>query len=231
METGIDRRNKQYRQPTKAQVEAGQAVYTKKVLSAYDIIVLGVSNRFVWKCPTSLIEAHYNRHISSNHLDVGVGTGYFLDRCRFPSGTPRVALMDMNVNTLEFASHRIARYRPETYQQNILEEITAGIAPFDSVGVNYLVHCMPGAIADKAIAFDHLKHIMNPGACIFGSTILQGGVPRSWAAKKLMGFYNKKGIFSNQKDNLSDLKSVLEQRFKNVTVEVAGCVALFSGFL
>lgn len=218
-------------QPTQAQVEAGQAVYTKRVLSAYDIIVLGISNRFVWKCPTPILEAHYHRHLSSNHLDVGVGTGYFPDRCRFPSNNPRVALMDMNPNTLEFAAERIARYRPETYRQNILEEIAAPIAPFDSVGVNYLFHCMPGAIADKAVAFDHLKRIMNPGACIFGSTILQGGVPRGRAAKKLMAFYNKKGIFSNAGDNLPDLKAALETRFGNVAVEVVGCVALFAGYV
>lgn len=217
-------------QATQKQIEAGQVVYTKRVLSVYDIIVLGISNRFIWKCPTSLIEAHYNRHLSSNHLDVGVGTGYFLDRCRFPSGNPRIALMDMNSNTLEFAAQRIARYRPETYRQNILEAITTTLAPFDSIGVNYLFHCMPGAIADKAVAFDHLKAVMNRGACMFGSTILQGGVQKGWAAKKLMAFYNKKGIFSNREDNLSGLTNVLNRRFKDVTVEVAGCVALFSGY-
>ncbi|HEX7026270.1 MAG TPA: class I SAM-dependent methyltransferase [Gammaproteobacteria bacterium] len=218
-------------QPTEEQAEAGQAVYTKRVLSAYDIIVLGISNRFIWKCPTSKIEMHYSRFISSNHLDVGVGTGYFLDRCLFPSDNPRLALMDMNPNVLDFASKRIERYRPETYRQNILEKISESIAPFDSVGVNYLLHCMPGAIVEKAIAFDHLKQIMNAGGCIFGSTILHDGVQRGWAAKRLMAFYNKKGIFSNTKDDLPGLKSALDRRFRDVTVKVSGCVGLFSGYI
>lgn len=218
-------------QPTQAQVDAGQAVYTKRVLPAYDIIVLGISNRFIWKCPTPVIEAHYHRHLSSNHLDVGVGTGYFPDRCRFPSDNPRIALMDMNPDTLEFASKRIARYRPETYRQNILEEISTPIAPFDSVGVNYLFHCMPGAIADKAVVFDHLMRVINPGGSIFGSTILQGGVRSGWAAKRLMAFYNKKGIFSNIEDELAGLRHALEKRFSYVSVEVVGSVALFSGVL
>ena len=82
--------------PTKKQVEAGQAIYTKRILSTYDIIVLGISNSYVWRCPSVRIEEHYNKHVSSNHLDVGVGTGYFLARCNFPSQTPRVALMDLN---------------------------------------------------------------------------------------------------------------------------------------
>ena len=215
--------------PSDEQVEAGQAVYTKSTLSAYDIIVLGISNRYIWKCPSARIEEHYNKYISANHLDVGVGTGYFLDRCRFPSESPRVVLMDLNPNTLDFASNRISRYAPETYIQNILEPISTSIAQFDSVGINYLLHCLPGSIIEKATVFDHLKPVMNSGATIFGSTILQGELPRGWIAKKLMALYNKKGIFSNTEDNFEGLEIALNQRFENVTLNVVGCVALFSG--
>lgn len=38
---------------TTEQIEAGQAVYTKSNLAVYDFVVLGVSNRFIWKCPTA----------------------------------------------------------------------------------------------------------------------------------------------------------------------------------
>ncbi len=124
--------------------------------------------------------------------------------------------MDMNTNTLTFASKRIARYAPETYEQNILEKITTTIEPFDSVGINFLFHCVPGPIAEKAVAFDYLKTVMNPGCRVFGSTILQGGVRRGWPARMLMSVYNRKGIFSNKDDTLEDL-------------DVVGCVALFSG--
>jgi 2-polyprenyl-3-methyl-5-hydroxy-6-metoxy-1,4-benzoquinol methylase len=218
-------------EPTQDQVEAGQAAYTRRMLSVYDFIVLGVSNRLIWKCPSSRLEAHYNRHVSANHLDVGVGTGYFLDRCRFPSESPRIGLMDMNPNTLEFASERIARYAPERYEQNILERIGAGVDRFDSVAINYLLHCLPGRIAEKAVAFDHLEPLMNPGATVYGSTILHGGVAAGRMAKKLMEFYNGKGIFANKGDDLDGLRRELHQRFEEVRVEVVGCVALFSGKL
>lgn len=216
-------------QPTQEQVLAGQAVYTQGVLSVYDSLVLGVSNRCIWKCPSSKIEELYNINITSNHLDVGVGTGYFVDRCKFPSYPPRVALMDLNTNTLSFASKRIARYNPETYRQNILEKIDSAMEAFDSVGVNYLFHCVPGGMIEKAVAFDHLKTVMNPGARIFGSTILQGCVQRNWVARKLMALYNENGIFFNVEDNLADLEMALCQRFADVILEVVGCVALFSG--
>jgi len=217
--------------PTSEQVEAGQAVYSKNTLSVYDIVVLGISNRYIWKCPSAQLEAHYNERVSDNHLDVGVGTGYFLDRCRFPSQSPRVALMDLNVNSLEVASKRIARYTPETYRQDILQPISASIPKFDSVGINYLLHCVPGSITEKAIAFDHLTPLMNPGATIFGSTILQSGVQRNWAAIWLMKFYNKQGIFSNSADDYPGLERALRERFEEVTVATVGCVALFSGCL
>jgi len=214
---------------TSEQVAAGQAVYTKRTLVAYDFIVLGVSNRFLWKCPTRRLEAHYNEHVTANHLDVGVGTGYFLDRCRFPSHAPRVALMDLNPVALEFAARRIARYKPETYRRNVLEPISLDGRQFNSVGINYLLHCIPGSMESKSVVFDHLKALMNPGAVLFGSTLLQGGVPRNWLAKRLMDAYNKKGIFSNQRDDLEGLERALRQRFREVSVEVVGCAALFSG--
>ncbi|AJE21295.1 class I SAM-dependent methyltransferase [Azotobacter chroococcum] len=214
---------------TQKQVEAGQAVYTRRTLALYDFVVLGVSNPFIWKCPTRRLEDHYARHLSANHLDVGVGTGYFLDRCRFPADTPRVALMDLNPDTLAFAAQRIVRYAPKTYRRNVLEPIAFSGEGFDSVGVNYLLHCLPGSLAEKAVVFDHLKALMNPGAVIFGSTLLQGGVPRSALARGLMAAYNRKGIFSNREDDLETLQHELGQRFREVSVEVLGCAALFSG--
>lgn len=211
------------------QVAAGQAVYTRRMLALYDFVVLGVSNPFIWKCPTRRLEEHYERNLSANHLDVGVGTGYFLDRCRFPADAPRVALMDMNLDTLAFAARRIVRYAPQTYRRNVLEPIAFADERFDSLGINYLLHCLPGPIATKAVVFDHLKALMNPSAVIFGATLLQGGVPRRALARGLMAAYNRKGIFSNQDDDLETLKRELGQRFRDVSVEVVGCAALFSG--
>ncbi|SEI70203.1 Methyltransferase domain-containing protein [Azotobacter beijerinckii] len=214
---------------TQKQVEAGQAVYTRRTLALYDFVVLGVSNPFIWKCPTRHLEEHYAQNLSANHLDVGVGTGYFLDRCRFPADTPRVALMDLNPDTLAFAARRIARYVPRTHRRNVLEPIALEGGRFDSVGLNYLLHCLPGSLAEKAMVFDHLKALMNPGAVIFGATLLQGGVPRSILARGLMAAYNRKGIFANRADDLEVLQRELDRRFHDVSVEVVGCAALFSG--
>jgi hypothetical protein len=68
---------------------------------------------------------------------------------------------------------------------------------------------------------------MNPGAVVFGSTLLQGGVRRGWAARRLMALYNARGVFSNREDDLRSLERALAG-FRDVTVEIVGCAALFS---
>ncbi|MBE9166824.1 class I SAM-dependent methyltransferase [Pleurocapsales cyanobacterium LEGE 06147] len=213
------------------QVEAGQAVYTKLTLAIYDLWVLGISNRFIWKCSSSHLLEHYNQHISGNHLDLGVGTGFFLDLCTFPTNNPRIVLMDLNPNSLEVTSRRLARYHPVSYRRNVLEPIQFDGQGFDSVGLNYLLHCLPGTILTKAVVFENILPLLNPNGVIFGSTLLTVGVERGFLAQRLMDFYNKKGIFNNKNDNLEDLKKILEKNFSESSVKTIGCVALFWGRL
>ncbi|MGB0720997.1 MAG: class I SAM-dependent methyltransferase [Gammaproteobacteria bacterium] len=219
-----------------ARIQAGQAVYTPSVLALYDLLVLGISSHLVWRCPAADIRRLYARNLSINHLDVGVGSGYFLDHADFPGPNPRVGLMDLNPHSLEHTARRIRRYLPECYRHNVLAplELQAGtsappaVQPFDSLAMNYLLHCLPGTMEDKAGAFDHLIPVLKPGARVFGSTILHGGVPRSLPARALMALYNRRGIFSNQGDDLDGLHRALERRFDGVEIETRGCVALFS---
>ena len=213
----------------KDDAHAGQAVYSPFVLTLYDMGVLGLSCRWLWRCPASILLAHYQQNISDNHLDVGVGSGYFLDKVNFPALNPRVALMDLNPNSLDFCSRRIERYQPQNLQRNVLEPIDYQGDKFDSLGMNLLLHCLPGTMLEKACAFDHLLPLLNPGARVFGATILQGDVPRNLAARGAMKVYNRKGIFSNQNDSLASLKQALESRLEQVEVHVEGCMALFSG--
>ena len=212
-------------------VLAGQAVYTKPVLRAYDLLVLGLSNRFIWKCPTWRLLDHYNRHITANHLEVGVGTGYFLDKCRFPSPHPRIALVDLNPNTLQTTARRLARYQPTVYRRNVLEPLAIDDGGFDSAAMNYVLHCLPGPLQSKFAAVDHITALMDPGAVLFGATILRRGINHTGAAKSLMALYNDSGIFCNHADHLEILQAEMGKRFRDVSIELTGCVALFSGRL
>ena len=211
-------------------VAAGAAVYSKPVLSVYDLYVLGFSNTFVWQCPSRLILDFYNEHISGKHLDVGVGTGYFLDKCKFPIHNPAIALADLNPNSLQATAKRLQRYSPTTHIVNVLEPLRIDPADFDSIALNYLLHCLPGNILSKGTVFRHLKPLLNnKGGVIFGTTILGQGIKRNFLAKALMRTYNSKGIFGNTTDNAADLESVLKDNFRDYSMRVVGCVAFFVG--
>ena len=59
---------------------------------------------------------HDPGHVGARHLDVGVGTGWFLDHCRWPVESPKITLLDLNENSLAVASKRIRRHAPATMQ-------------------------------------------------------------------------------------------------------------------
>lgn len=207
--------------------EAGQAVYTPLALKAYDLWVLGISNHLLWRCPTAKLRELYTRNVQSPHLDVGVGTGYFLKHATWPVPNPDVTLFDLNENSLAAARARIAHLNPETRAGDIFQPIE-GLGPFQSAGLCFLLHCLPGTLLQKAVVLDNVSAVLAPGGRIFGATIVQGNAPRSHAAQKLMDFYNARGIFSNASDTEADLASALRDRFGSVSVELCGCVALFS---
>lgn len=204
----------------------GQAVYTPWSLRVYDPFVLGFSNRLLWRCPTARLLALYDRHATDNHLDVGVATGFFLDRCRFPSANPRLVLADLNRTCLAAAARRLARYRPATVQANALAPLPLNGPAFDSISMTYLLHCLPGAMAEKAVVFDHLKAWLAPGGVLFGASILGRGVPHNAAGRALLALYNRKGIFGNRDDDPAALEAALKARFGEVSLELVGCVAL-----
>lgn len=213
-------------------VAAGHAIYTPASLRFYDLVVHGLSNRFLWRCPTHELQQLYDRNLSARHVDIGVGTGMFLARAQWPVANPEIALVDLNPHCLERAARRIAPLVPQRIGANVLEPLPASLGRgFASVGLMYLLHCVPGTITEKAVVFDHLKPHLAPGARVFGATIVQGEAPRNRAARKLMDIYNARGVFSNAQDRAEDLAAALASRFERANVRLIGCVALFEAQL
>ncbi|WP_435592016.1 class I SAM-dependent methyltransferase [Nocardia sp. bgisy118] len=191
--------------------------------------MLGFSNRFAWRCPTSRLLDHYNQHVSASHLDVGVGTGYYVANCRYPATQPRIGLMDINRHSLNCAARAASRYTPEIHEQNVLEQIQSQIAPFDSIGLTYLLHCLPGTIADKCVVFDHLMPLLAPGGTVFGATVVaESDGPHNAIARYLLREYNLRGHFHNTTDRTADLYDELLTRFHDVDIRRSGSVALFA---
>jgi len=216
--------------PTPEEVEAGIALYSRPFLSIYDWLALGLFCRLVWKCPSKHMLDLYNKYTSANHLDIGVATGYFMDNCVFPVANPTLALMDLNTNTLRFASKRLARYEPVVYQHNALEPLNIGASTFDSVSIMNLLHCLPGDMDTKRVVLENIKSVMNPGAVLFGSTILYKGVNRNAIAAFLLEWNNNRGTMTNRDDNVEVLRQNLQLLFTRSSVEIVGCMALFYAY-
>lgn len=207
-------------------IAKAHAVYTPLSLRFYDLVVHGLSNRFAWACPTRKIIELYARSLSANHLEAGVGTGLFLDSAS--TAFDRLVLADINKHCLDRAAPRLERFRPERRQINLLKPLPRDLAPFSSVGLTYVLHCLPGTMAQKLVVVDHLKPVMAKTAMLFGATILGRGILPNAAARGLLDLYNGKGVFNNRTDDLDALRDGLEQRFGTVAIAQEGCVAMFT---
>jgi len=210
-----------------ADVVAGQAIYNRFILATYDVGVLGLSCRLLWRCPKRAMLATYDRNVGLRHLELGAGTAYFLDHCRFPDPRPRVTLVDLNPTVLKVAAARISRYRPDVVQANALQPLPVPAGAYDSVGLNFLLHCLPGDWQTKGAVFASAATALRPGGRVFGSTILADGVKTTAPARAFMRLYNSRGIFHNTGDDLAGLRTQLARHFADHSLTVRGCVGLF----
>jgi SAM-dependent methyltransferase len=207
---------------------AGQAVYTRTFLSVYDAVVYGFNSPVLWRCPKFRLVEHYDANVSARHLDIGVGTGTLLDAARFPVAAPEITLMDLNPNSLAAASHRLARYAPRTHRANVLEDWHLEPGAYESVALTHILHCLPGSMAERVVAFEGAKRALAPGGTLFGATILAKDVHLSALARAVTGLSNARRILHNRDDGPAELDAALARTFPQRTVRVRGTVALFT---
>ncbi|MFF7977225.1 methyltransferase [Streptomyces sp. NPDC007905] len=210
-----------------AQVHAGQAMYQPWTLPLYDLVAFKFNCRFLFRVPVPEVVAMFDRNVSPTHLDVGVGTGYFLDNCRTEPGQS-ITLADLNEHSLRHAARRLApRFDVRAVRANALEPLPLPEASFGSASMNFLLHCVPGTIREKAKVLDHVAACVRPGGRLFGATVLSKGVPVGPAARASFAAWNWRGVMHNSEDSLDDLRAELAARFPTHTLSVHGCAALF----
>ncbi|BDU19244.1 class I SAM-dependent methyltransferase [Dyella sp. GSA-30] len=209
--------------------QAGAAVYSPLVLKLYDAWVLGISNSYAWQCPTRrVLLPFYRQHAGQRHLDVGVGTGYYLANAGFDAER-QITLLDLNPNSLHAAARRLGRADTKVVVQNVLQP-TAGLGDnkYDSIALFYLLHCLPGTMVEKSRVFENLKVHLPDDGVLYGATILGDTAGHNGLGRKLMDVYNKKGIFGNRGDTLEALRDGLQKHFDDVRLSQHGKVALFA---
>jgi SAM-dependent methyltransferase len=205
---------------------AGQQHYTPGFLKVYDPLVLGFFSRIIWRCPNGRLVDHYNRHLGRRHLDVGPGTGYFLNRARLPTGA-QISLLDPNPNVLAHASRRLAHLAPSVVEADIRQPL-AGDQRFDSVALNYVLHCLPGPMSSRTAVISNIAAILEPNGILFGATVL--GSPGLHTPLSILALRdnNRRGIFDNLFDTEDGLREILASAFETIDLEIVGAVAIFS---
>ena len=199
--------------------------YTRPVLGVYDTLIMGLLARTVWRCPPALFVNYYHTIVSANHAEIGVGTGYCLDRCRADIG--RLALIDLNPNCLDYAGERLARHAPTTHLRNVLEPVHVTAEPFDTIAIGGVLHCLPGTMHDKGRVFDNLRPILKRDSVVFGySLISDAGAlgPAAIAAREVL---NRLRFVNNKLDTCDGLRHELAARFDEHVVTRVGAIAFF----
>ena len=148
----------------------GQADYGELLLRLYDPLVLGPISRYVWRCPTEELLRPYRKHIRPNHLDIGPGTGYFIEHAGLPAGS-RVTILDPNRNVLRHVTRRLRELDVTAVEADVLKPLPV-TGPFDSAAMNAVLHCLPGPLERKADAVANVASVLAPGGTFFGATVL-----------------------------------------------------------
>jgi len=205
---------------------AGQREYTPLFLRIYDPLILGFLTPVLWRCPTTRLVEGYRRHTRHRHLDVGPGTGYFLERAGLPDGSP-VTLLDPNLNVLDHASRRLQRLDISTIEADVCKSLPVD-GPFDSAALNGVLHCLPGPLRRKAAAVANVAAVLAPTGVLFGASILGSSARHTWFSRRILEVNNRRGTFDNLGDTQEGLGEILAASFERVELDTVGSMAIFA---
>jgi Methyltransferase domain len=203
----------------------GQRDYNGLLLNVYDPLVLPIA-RFVWRCPTTRLVERYRQAIRDQHLDVGPGTGYFLEHAGLPDGS-RVTILDPNSNVLGHVSRRLRSLDITAVEADVLKPLPVD-GPFNSAALHMVIHCLPGPLARKAAAVANVAAVLAQTGVLFGASVLGTSGQHTWAARRLLGAFNRHGSFDNLGDSEDGLRDILGGSFEHVEVEAIGSIAVFA---
>lgn len=203
----------------------GQADYGRTLLAVYDWWVLGVMARLVLRSPTQSMVERYRSLLGQRHLDIGPGSGYFIDAAA-PDGA-ELTLLDPNLDVLDHCARRLSRFNPTVVEADVLKPLPVQ-GPFDSVALSAVLHCLPGPMEAKEIAISNAASVLDPDGVLFGGTVLGIDEPHSASARAFLKVANKQGGFDNLSDTRDGLESILSASFAEVDIEVVGSLAIFT---
>ena len=203
---------------------AGQKDYGPFLLSIYDWWVLRFMANYVWRSPIPPYLDRYASLVGARHLDIGPGSGYFLDHGA-PAGTD-ITLLDPNTDVLDHCAKRLARFDPTTVEADALKPLPVD-GEYHSIAMSFVLHCLPGPMENKARAARNAAAVLSEDGVLFGGTLLGLEADHNWAARSVLKVGNRQGGFDNLTDTTEGLEGILGASFDDVQVSTEHSIALF----
>ncbi len=208
------------------EIHAGARYYGALTLPLYDAAVLNIAVPFAWGVPLEVGRGMYRRLVGARHLDIGVATGYFLRKAMAERDAGAITLMDLNENATRYAADRLKRFDVTQAVGDALEPFPVE-GPFDSIGMFHLLHCMPGTVAEKAVALDHAIAVLAEGGVCFGASVTPAGRRLNPFGRLVLNASNRTGALNNAADDHDALRAEIERRFRDTKIELHGVMTLW----
>ncbi len=201
-----------------------QSYFNPFLLLFYDFMLYRFISPYLWGCSSQLLVERYNVLCRNKHLETGVGTGYLLKKCNAP--IEKLGLMDLSQACLDKTARRLSHLKPDVWRRNILTPIEGIDQKYQSLSINYVMHCVPGNYTSKGVAFKHLKTLLLDDGVLFGASVIKTD-QSNFIAKSFMALLNTLGVFNNTKDTVDDLEAELRRHFKYSHIERRSASVLF----
>ena len=199
--------------------------YTPFLLRIYDPMVLGFFARFIWRIPKEEMLASFRELIGPTHLEIGPGTGWFLEKSGRLDSTS-LTILDPNPNVLRHVTRRLGDVPITAVEADVLKPLPLS-GPFASVGLNAVLHCLPGPPEYKEVALRNIAAVLAPDGVLFGATVLGRSGNHTWIGQRVLTVFNRQGGFDNLKDSAVWLEAALRRSFESVEVTEVGSLAIF----
>ena len=203
-----------------------------KMSTLYDLLVIHGTYPWLWKCrwkhPARLYWSALRPGMTV--VDIGPGSGFFLNKTA-PDNLD-LHLVDRYIGSLTAAGTRLSRFHPHRHQHDVLDDGPFPIEPnsADLVILGMVLHCVRGeSIADKETVFDSVEAFLKPDGQgeFIGYTVLSHGVAHGLLGRLGLKMLNRRGVFANTGDSLTDLVNALVSRFEIMELSVRGSVAMW----
>ncbi|MGW9351459.1 class I SAM-dependent methyltransferase [Nocardiopsis flavescens] len=201
-----------------------------KMTRLYDLLVVHGTYPLLWGCRWTHPARLYRHALrpGTTVLEIGPGSGFFLHR--LAPGDLKLHLLDRHPGSLAAAATRLSRHRPLMHTGDALAPLPVPASSVDLVIAGMVLHCLRGqGVAAKAALFDHVHEVLKKDGQgeFLGYTVLAHGVRHSVPGRLGLALLNRRGVFSNRGDSLTELVRALHERFEVVELSVRGSVALW----